>query len=207
MDVIPGLPPRAFAKEDPTPDLEFYARPRMVAHIDDAAVAAVTALYRRVVPAGGVVLDLMSSWISHLPAEVAYAEVIGHGMNTAELDANTRLHRRFVQNLNDDARLPLPDAAADAALCCVGVQYLQQPVAVFADVARVLRPGAPVVVTFSNRCFPTKAVAVWQALDGAGQQRLVSLYLERAGLVAIETGGHLPRGSDPLWWVIGRTPG
>ena len=206
MDNIPGLPPRAFEKADTSPDLYFYAEPRLVNHIDDGAIAAVTTLYRRLLPPGGVVLDLMSSWVSHLPRDVKYSGVIGQGMNARELAANPRLTRRFVQNLNENASLPLEAASIDAACVCVGVQYLQQPIAVFTDVARVLRPDAPVIVTFSNRCFPTKAVAIWRALDGAGQQALVSLYLERAGFTHIETGAHTPSRADPLWWVTGRKP-
>ena len=152
----------------------------------------------------GVILDLMSSWVSHLPETVAYSAVIGHGMNARELDANPRLDRRFVQDLNADPSLPLETASIDGACICVGVQYLQQPIAVFRELHRVLRPGAPVVVTFSNRCFPTKAVAIWQATDGHGHQSLVSLYLERAGFASFEAGGHEPRSGDPLWWVVGR---
>lgn len=157
---FPELPAAAFEKADPSPDTRFYAQARLVTHIDDAAIAAVTALYREVLPAGGVVLDLMSSWVSHLPDEVAYAEVIGHGMNASELAANPRLARRFTQDLNADPVLPLPPASVDAACMCVSVQYLQRPAEVFASLAGILRPAAPMVVTFSNRCFPTKAVAV-----------------------------------------------
>lgn len=207
MDTLPELPPGAFRKADPSPDPRFYDQPRFVAHIDDAAIAAVTDLYREVLPAGGRILDLMSSWISHLPEEVAYAEVIGHGLNAEELAANPRLTRHFVQDLNADPRLPLDDATLDAATICVSVQYLQRPVEVLAEVARVLRPGAPVAITFSNRCFPTKAVAIWSALDGPGHLALVDLYLRRAGFAAAETRTLLDgRRSDPLWAVIGRTP-
>src|SRR3954453_2591645 len=97
-------------------------------------------------------LDLMSSWVSHLPPEIAYDEVIGLGMNAAELAANPRLGRRFVQDLNRDPTLPLPANSTDAAMICVSIQYLQQPLAVLPQVARVLRPGAPLVISFSNRC-------------------------------------------------------
>ena len=110
----------------------------------------------------------MSSWVSHLPPEIDYGEVIGHGMNAEELAANPRLSRWFAQNLNRDPVLPLADDSLDAAMICVSIQYLQQPVAVLREVARVLRPGAPLVISFSNRCFWTKAVAVWRALDDAG---------------------------------------
>ena len=203
---FPELPAGAFDKADPSPDTRFYAQARLVTHIDDAAIAAVTAFYRAVLPDGGTVLDLMSSWVSHLPDDVAYAEVIGHGMNAGELAANPRLDRWFVQDLNADPVLPLPPASFDGACICVSVQYLQQPVAVFREVLRVLRPGAPLVVTFSNRCFPTKAVAIWQALDGPDQCRLVELYLRRAGFPRVECRTLRDgRRSDPLWAVIGRT--
>jgi SAM-dependent methyltransferase len=91
---------------------------------------------------------------------VSYAEVIGHGMNDAELAANPRIGRRFVQDLNRNPRLLLGDSSIDAALMCVSIQYLQQPVAVLHEVARILKPGQPLVISFSNRCFPTKAVAI-----------------------------------------------
>ena len=201
------LPPEAFAKHDRDPDGLFYDQPRFVTHIDAAAIAAVTGLYRTTVPAGGVVLDLMSSWVSHLPDEVAYAGVIGHGLNAAELDANPRLTRHFTQDLNAAPRLPLDTASVDAALMCVSVQYLQQPVAVLSEIARVLRPDAPVVISFSNRCFPTKAVAIWHALDGAGHAQLVSLYLQRAGFARFDVRVLKPEGGpgDPMTAVIGWT--
>ncbi|GJE46068.1 class I SAM-dependent methyltransferase [Methylobacterium soli] len=204
---LPDLPPEAFAKHDSDPDILFYAQPRFVTHIDADAIAAVTDLYREVAPAGGDILDLMSSWVSHLPEEVAYASVIGHGLNTAELAANTRLTQRFVQDLNAATDLPLDTACVDAALICVSVQYLQRPVAVLSEVARVLRPGAPAVISFSNRCFPTKAVAIWNALDGTGHAQLVGLYLQRAGFVRIEGRILKPDGGpgDPMTAVIGWT--
>ena len=183
---LPEFPPHAFAKPDAGPDAAFYGQPRFVTHIDDRAILAVTALYRELFPVGGVVLDLMGSWVSHLPEEARYAEVVGHGMNAAELAANPRYDRWFVQDLNRDPALPLDDASVDAAGICVSIQYLQQPVAVLREVARVLRPGGVVAISFSNRCFPTKAVAVWQALDGPEQCRLVALYLDRAGFAAVE---------------------
>lgn len=202
---LPELPPAAFAKQDTGDDLTFYAPPRLVTHIDEVAVAALSGWYDRNLRRGAVILDLMSSWVSHLPPGFAAREVVGHGMSADELRANPQLTRWFVQDLNRDPVLPLGDASCDAALCCVGVQYLQQPVAVFADVARVLRPGGLVAVSFSNRCFPTKAVAIWRSLDMAGQAGLVRLYLERAGFADVTTevlsNG---RTGDPLILVGGR---
>lgn len=202
------LPPEAFAKEDPEPDSIFYAAPRFVTHIDAKAVTAVTELYRSLFPAGGSILDLMSSWISHLPRDVAYGEVIGHGMNALELKANPRLSRFFVQDLNGDPKLPLETGSIDAAAICVSIQYLQQPVAVLAEVRRLMRPGGPLAISFSNRCFPTKAVAIWQAMSDADHGRLVAAYLAEAGFAEIELRTLIAPGqrSDPLYAVIGRAP-
>lgn len=205
MEQLPGLPPEAFDKADPSPDAAFYDFPRFVTHIDDCAIASVTQVYGETLPPGGAVLDLMSSWVSHLPAGVSYASVVGHGMNAEELAANPRLTRWFVQDLNLEPSLPLDAAAFDAACLCVSVQYLQRPVEVFRDVRRVLRPGAPFVVSFSNRCFPTKAVAIWQAFSGRDQQRLVTAYMRAAGFTTVTDRAFLPDAADPLWVLIGRT--
>ncbi|WP_375421400.1 class I SAM-dependent methyltransferase [uncultured Sphingomonas sp.] len=203
-DLRAELPANAFDKQDGGDDLSFYAPPRLVSHIDNGAVAALTAYYARVIPPNAVVLDLMSSWISHLPAGLAAAEVIGHSMNAVELQANDRLDRWFIADLNATPALPLPDDGVDIALCCVGVQYLQQPVEVFTEVRRVLRPGGLFAVSYSNRCFPTKAVRIWRALDMAGQARLIRLYMERSGFAAVKTEV-LADGStgDPLIVVAG----
>ena len=184
-DAFPELPKGAFTKQDTGDDLAFYAPPRLVTHIDKGATAALTDFYRTVLPVGGRVLDLMSSWVSHLPDDGDYGEVIGHGMNAEELAANPRLACWIVQNLNRDSLLPFDDRCFSAALCCVGVQYLQRPDEVFAEIRRVLVPGAPFVISFSNRCFPMKAVAIWRALDTNGHAALVRLYCERAGFTDV----------------------
>jgi methyltransferase family protein len=204
-----GLPAGAFTRIDNGADESFYEEPRLVYHIDDHAVAVLTGFYRTVLPAGGVVLDLMSSWVSHLPPEQQFTEVIGHGMNAQELAANPRLSRWFVQNLNCDPALPLPDCGVDAATICVSVQYLQQPVAVLREVARVLRPGGVVVISFSNRCFWTKAVAIWRATGDEAHAALVERYLRLAGFDGTEThrlAEWIEDEQDPLIAVVGRSP-
>jgi hypothetical protein len=203
------LPQGAFSTIDTEEDEIFYEPPRLVCHIDDGAIAALTEFYRTVLPAGGVLVDLMSSWVSHLPPDIDYAQVIGHGMNATELAANPRLSRWFVQNLNRDTTLPLADASIDAAMICVSIQYLQQPVAVLREAARVLRPGAPLVIGFSNRCFWTKAVAIWRAIDDDGHARLVERYLRHAGFEGIEThrlSEWVEDVNDPMTAVVGRVP-
>lgn len=198
------FPPGAFARIDESDDAQFYAPPRLVTHIDEGAIAALGAFYGQVIEPGGTVLDLMSSWVSHLPAGLALAEVIGHGMNAHELASNPQLTRSFVQNLNQDQALPLGDASLDAALCCVSVQYLQHPVEVFGEVRRALKPGAPFIVSYSNRCFPTKAVAIWRSLDLRGHASLIGTYMRQSGFADIEAhvlanGMH----GDPLVAVTG----
>jgi len=200
-----GLPAGAFQRLDETPDAEFYAAPRLVTHIDDGAIAAVTALYREYFPAGGAILDLMSSWVSHLPPEASYRRVTGLGMNAEELAANPRLDAWVVHDLNAEPRLPFADGEFDAAGCCVSIDYLVRPVEVLGDLARVLRPDAPVVITFSNRRFPTKVIALWEALDDAGHAQLVAHYLRAAGgwtdMVGLDRS---PEVGDPLVAVVAR---
>ena len=203
MEQLPGLPAAAFDKADPSRDDAFYAFPRFVTHIDDGAIAEVTSAYRALLPPGGAILDLMSSWVSHLPVDVSYAAVVGHGMNAEELAANPRLTSWFVQDLNADPVLPLADAALDGVCLCVSVQYLQRPVEVFQQVARLLRPGAPFIVSFSNRCFPTKATAIWQALGGPDQQRLVAAFMHAARFASVSVHASTPPAGDPLWIVAG----
>jgi SAM-dependent methyltransferase len=200
----------AFRRVDETPDADFYAEPRLVTHIDDAAIGAVTQLYRELFPPGGAILDLMSSWVSHLPPEVAYRRVVGLGMNTEELAANPRLQHWLVHDLNTDPCLPFAAGEFDAAGLCVSIQYLTQPVTVLREVGRVLCTGAPLVITFSNRCFPTKAMFVWQALDDTGHAALVQHYLTAAGNWAgIEVLDRSPRrpDTDPLFAVVARSAG
>ena len=204
-----GLPQGAFAKIDAEEDEIFYEQARLGYHIDEGAVAALTEFYRKMLPAGGVLLDLMSSWVSHLPPEVVYAEVIGHGMNATELAANPRLNRWFVQNLNREPGLPLSDDSVDAVMICVSIQYLQQPVTVLRDVARVLRRGAPLVISFSNRCFWTKAVAIWRGLNDEQHARLVDRYLRHAGFEQIQIhrlAEWVEDVSDPMMALVGRAP-
>jgi hypothetical protein len=202
---LPELPFEAFARIDPGDDAAFYAPPRLVTHIDDAAIRALGQCYAHVLPRDGVLLDLMSSWVSHLPEDFPLRELVGHGMNPVELEANPRLTSHFLQDLNRDPILPLADAKFDGAMCCVSVQYLQRPVEVFAEVRRVLKPGAPFIVSFSNRCFWTKAVAIWRSLDISAHAGLVGLYAERAGFAshAVHVLANRPDG-DPLVAVVAR---
>jgi SAM-dependent methyltransferase len=173
--------PRWFDKDDRSSDAGFYTAPRKVVHIDDSAIAAVTQLYREVLPANGALLDLMSSWRSHLPKDMTVARVAGLGMNAEEMRDNPQLTEHAVQNLNLNQTLPYADSEFDAAVCCVSVQYLQKPVDVFREVARVLKKDAPFILTFSNRCFPTKAVNIWRATDDEEHMQLVAIYFQAAG--------------------------
>jgi len=176
-----------------------------VNHIDDATIAELTDYYREVLPRGGAILDLMSSWVSHLPADVSFARVAGLGMNAEELAANPRLTETRVHDLNARPELPYPAESFDAALNAVSVQYLVHPVAGFAEVRRVLRPGGISIVAMSHRCFPTKAVRAFHVLPRDGRLELVSRYHELAGGFAAPARlDRSPQGADPLWIVAAR---
>jgi SAM-dependent methyltransferase len=175
------LPEGALTRQDETDDRAFYARPRLVHHLDAACRAAIASLFGRFLAPGMRVLDLMSSWESHLPDTPAEVEVCGLGMNAEELAANARLAARVVHDLNADPLLPYADASFDLALCTASVEYLTQPQRVFAEVRRVLRPGGRFVLTFSDRWFPPKAIRVWSELHPYERLGLVLWLLREAG--------------------------
>lgn len=156
------LHPGQRSKLDESDDGAFYAQPRFVTHVDEGFIQQLTDLYRERLRPDMRLLDLMSSWVSHLPEEMDFAHIEGHGLNAAELARNPRLDHFFVQNLNQNPKLPLADASVDAVLNTVSVQYLQYPEAVFTEVCRVLKPGGIAIVSFSNRMFYQKAIQIWR---------------------------------------------
>jgi len=178
-------------------------------HIDDAAIAAVTRLHREILPAGGAILDLMSGWVSHLPPEIYYRKVVGVGPDACELAENPFLDEWRVQDLNRNPHLAFATAEFDAAAICVSIQHLTRPCDVIREVGRVLKPGAPLVVTFSNCCLATRAIACWHLLDDAGQLCLIAHYFAEAGnwtdIRCLDRTP--PGGGDPLYAVIGRSLG
>lgn len=208
MDMPPGdglLSPLAFTRDDESPDGDFYSFARKVVHIDDGAIAALGALYAEILPKDGRLLDLMSSWRSHLPQGFGTGAVVGLGMNAEEMADNPQLAGHVVHDVNRAGRLPFDDAAFDGAMCAVSIQYVVHPVLLLREVRRVLKPGAPFVVSFSNRCFPTKAVAVW--LDTTDEQHvaLVRSYFHAAGGFSdIQDAERSAGRGDPLYAVWAR---
>lgn len=198
-----AIPPDLLTRLDDTPDAAFYGMPRLVTHLDATSLAALTAFYAEQLTVGQDVLDLMSSWVSHLPPGLALGHVAGLGMNGAELAANPRLTEQVVQDLNTDPRLPWPDSRFDAVLNALSIQYLTRPLAVYAEVARVLRPGGIAIIAHSNRCFPTKAVRAFRDFSPTDRLRLCRHYLDQTGAFGpAELVDRSPPDADPLWIVF-----
>ncbi|AFY40415.1 Methyltransferase type 11 [[Leptolyngbya] sp. PCC 7376] len=162
-------------KLDISDDVFFYDYPRFVTHVDDGFIEQLTALYEELLTPDSRILDLMSSWVSHLP-DMTFSHVEGHGMNEDELAKNPRLDHFFVQNLNENLKLPLDDQSFDAVLIAVSVQYLQNPEAIFSEIQRILAPGGLCIVSFSNRMFYQKAIAAWRDSSDSDHIRLVKRY-------------------------------
>jgi len=199
------LPDGFFARMDEADDAHFYVEPRLVTHIDDGAIAAVGELYEELGIEGDV-LDLMSSWISHLRRPPRSLTVLG--MNATELGANPMATARVVHDLNADPRMPFEDASFDDVVCCVSVDYLTRPIEVFREASRVLRPGGRFVCTFSNRVFMTKAIAAWLYADDTERCRIVAEYFERSrvfGTVTIARRTPIGHPGDPLFAVWAQT--
>ena len=173
--------PGTFARDDETPDAQFYDRPRFVQHIDTTAVEMVKNTYARFLKDDMLVLDLMSSWQSHLPENLNLGRTVGLGLNESELKTNSRLSETVVQDLNLNSKLPFESHSFDAVICTVSVEYLIDPLAVFAEVARILRTDGYFVLTFSNRWFPTKAIKIWKELHEFERMGLVLEYFIRSG--------------------------
>jgi len=201
----PEIPPRLLSRVDETPDPLFYVQPRFVTHIDAATIEALTSLYRERLLEGSDLLDLMSSWVSHLPPEARYGRVAGLGMNEAELAANPRLSDHVVHDLNANPLLPYESLSFDAVLIAVSVQYLTHPIEVFREIRRVLRPAGEALVAVSHRVFPTKAVALFHATPPSERPRIVETYFQAAGgfhePVLLNRSPESPHPTDPLWVV------
>lgn len=170
-----------FSCADNHEDATFYNTPRLVNHLDTNAIAQVTALYERLLQPGMNVLDLMSSWVSHLPSSLENLHVTGLGMNQPELDANPRLAARIMHDLNLNPLLPFADASFDAVLCTASVEYLTRPLEVMHELARICKPGGVVAITFSTRWFPTKAITLWTEMHPFERQGLVLDYFLKTG--------------------------
>ena len=172
------LQPHERTKLDSSDDKLFYSSPRFVTHVDEGFIQQLKDLYRERLKPNTRIFDMMSSWVSHLPEEMQFAHVEGHGLNAEELARNPQLNHYFVQSLNENPKLPLPDQDFDAVLNCVSVQYLQYPEAVFTEIYRILKPGGVAIFSFSNRMFYEKAIQVWRDGSEASRVQLVKSYFE-----------------------------
>ena len=172
---------RPFERSDESPDERFYRQPRFVNHIDDRAVELIGDLYGRLLRPGKRVLDLMSSWVSHLPPELKPLELTGLGLNRSELAANERLKHTVLHDLNQDTALPFDNDHFDAVICTVSVEYLTRPFDVFEEISRILKPEGVFIMTFSNRWFPPKVVRIWSELHDFERIGLVLEYFQRSG--------------------------
>jgi SAM-dependent methyltransferase len=170
------LQPNQRIKLDDSDDQLFYDYPRFVTHVDEGFIQQLTNLYSQRLEANTRILDLMSSWVSHLPKDMNFAHVEGHGLNAEELARNLQLNHYFVQNINTNPQLPFPDQDFDAVINCVSVQYIQYPEAIFSEIYRILKPGGIAVISFSNRMFFQKAIQAWRDASEAARVELVRGY-------------------------------
>jgi SAM-dependent methyltransferase/FKBP-type peptidyl-prolyl cis-trans isomerase 2 len=170
-----------FERDDEQPDTKFYRKPRYVHHIDDTAREMVRNTYGRFLSDGMHVLDLMSSWQSHIPANLHLDRLVGLGLNQDELKRNSQLSHFLVHDLNADSRLPFVSNTFDAVVNTASIEYLTDPLAVFREVSRILRPDGYFIVTFSNRWFPPKAIKIWQELHEFERMGMVLEYFLRTG--------------------------
>jgi SAM-dependent methyltransferase len=193
-----------FTRMDESNDSIFYSTPRLVTHIDDAAIQALTGYYASVFKDGEDVLDICSSWISHYPKEWKGGNVVGLGMNEYELSQNKALSSYNVQDLNQDPKFPYPDESFDKVTCVVSVDYLTKPREIFSEIGRVLRPGGMGILSISNRCFPTKAWNLWLRTNDLEHIFIAGSFFHYSGLFEPPTCVDVspnPGRSDPMYII------
>jgi SAM-dependent methyltransferase len=209
----------SFARKDISPDKVFYETDRFVHHIDEQARQNLSEIYREVLSPGERVLDLMAGWESHLPDDIGLESIHGLGLNENELKENRSLSTYNLQDLNVNQRFDFENHMFDAVICSLSIEYLIQPVPIFTEVARILKPGGTFIVTFSNRWFPEKSISIWEGLHDFERMGLVTEYFLQSGgydsVSTISMRGY-PRPyedkyfpklnlSDPVYAVIGKT--
>jgi hypothetical protein len=203
-----SYPEGSFQREDETEDGLFYVQPRLVVHIDDQGVEAIARYFGSALPPGGIILDLMSSWRSHMPEDLPIGKLVGLGLNEVEMAENPQLDQAVVHDINSDPELPFGDGAFDAVVVTVSIQYIVSPVEVFRQVNRVLGEGGKLHVVYSNRMFPTKAVAIWKALDDTRRGQLIASYFHYSGgwgpSEALDIGSDQGLYVDPVYVVSAR---
>lgn len=197
----------SFDRIDKGDDAEFYASDRFVPHVDSSALATIEHLIKRlIVEQRPRILDLMAGWDSHLSPATKPSRVIGLGLNYHELSRNEALNAFIIHDLNKDPRLPFEDQSFDAVLNTVSVDYLTRPFDVFADVARVLKPGGLFLVSFSNRMFETKATKIWRESSEEERIILVEDFFDRTGLFTrpdVFVSKNKPRPADDKYAPLG----
>ncbi len=195
----------SFRRMDEESDEKFYAIPRFTSHIDCFAMDAITDLYRQHLPNNAVILDLMSSLFSHLPEDVSYQRVVGLGMNARELANNKQLTETVVHDLNAEPTLPFDDDEFGAGLLCVSIDYLIHPITVLKEMGRVLKSDSPLIITYSDRYFETKATAAWLSLTDEQRGYLIKSFLVEAGCFEnIQMMDCSPEFGDPLYAIVVR---
>ena len=208
MEEDTTFPERFFRRVDESDDGVFYTHPRLVVHIDEFAIEAIRHFLSEELPENGSILDLMSSWRSHMPHEPRGRRIVGLGMNEVEMRENPQLDEYVIHDLNQEPKLPFDDQVFDAVVVTVSVQYMTRPVEVFSEVRRLLKDGASFHVIYSNRMFPTKAVAVWQSLDDYRRGQLVGAYFFSSGgwddVTVRDISPEVGHYADPVYVVTGR---
>ncbi|MEB3210829.1 MAG: class I SAM-dependent methyltransferase [Leptolyngbyaceae bacterium] len=195
------------SKLDETSDTFFYGMPRFVTHVDEGFIQRLTDVYRERLNPHTRVFDMMSSWVSHLPDDLEFDHIEGHGMNADELARNRRLDHYFVQNLNENQQFPLDDESFDAVLNAVSVQYLQYPEKVFAEIHRILKPGGVAIISFSNRMFYQKAIQQWRDGSESGRVELVKQYFNAVPGFTTPEAIAQPSSVPPILQMLGMPGG
>ena len=207
LDSRPGLKREAFSRIDDSDDRIFYAKDRFVDHLDTLALRTVEQIIGDVITqTNPVILDLMAGWNSHIPDRLRPSRVVGLGLNENELRQNKALSEHLIHDLNRDARLPFPAETFDAVINTVSIDYMTRPVEVFSEVARILKTRGLLLVIFSNRMFPKKAVKIWKESSEEERVVLVEGFFQEArafGETTVVVSRGKPRPTEDKYAFLG----
>jgi len=205
----------AYNRLDQGIDPAFYTVPRLVSHIDTRASQHLASVCKDLLQPGNRVLDLMASVDSHLPKDHG-TEVTGLGMNKKEMESNKNLNDHVIHDLNENPKIPFPENSFDTVIFNLSIEYLIYPMEVIREISRVLKPSGNLLISFSNRWFPSKVTRLWTELHDFERMgyvlQLCRPYYDRLQTYSFRnwprpsTDRHFPQllTSDPLYVITGR---
>ncbi len=175
------FPAAYFRRYNEDDDSRFYPFNEPDEYLYNDSLNTFQTLTDDLLPRQAAVLDLTAGAHSYLSPEIKPLSLAGIGLSKEQMSRNPQLSEIIVQDLNLNPKLNFAEKEFDAALCTCGIQYLIQPLEIFCEINRILKPGGLFFVSFTGDCFPEKAIAFWLETQSRQHLLLVRRYFEASG--------------------------